>query len=309
MVMFPRPWLTEARARLAPAAVPVAVAMAVEAVNCYYLPVVRDYAVHQTAGHFATLLVAGLPFCLAKADALARWWIACLIMTTAVATFYGLDAFFFQTSGEDNPLNPIRNALDWMLPVSYGLVFGPLAWIVHGARVHGTRAPGSRPPTIAGDGLADDRSTTARSLPVKVFYSYSHKDETLRDKLAVQLAAMKREGLIVGWHDRCIGAGEQWKGQIDKHLDEAGLVLLLISPDFIASDYCHDVEMRRALERYDRGEAHVIPIILRPAQWQTQSFARLQCLPRDGKPITTWPNEDEAFLAVADGIRAAIVTP
>jgi hypothetical protein len=142
--------------------------------------------------------------------------------------------------------------------------------------------------------------------PVELFYSYCHRDEKLRDELDIHLAAMRREGVIVGWHDRMIAAGQEWKGQIDEHLNAAAVILLLVSPHFIESDYCHDVEMRRALERHDAGEARVIPVILRPVDWHQQPFARLQALPKDGKPVTKWPNKDDAFLDVARGIRAAV---
>jgi len=145
-----------------------------------------------------------------------------------------------------------------------------------------------------------------RISPIEVFFSYSHKDEGLREELEVHLAALRREGLIAQWHDRRIGAGEDWKESISEHLDRASLVLLLVSPDFIASDYCYDVEMTRALNRMARGEALVIPVIVRPSDWNAAPFARIQALPRDAKPITRWPDRDEAWLDVARGLRAAV---
>lgn len=141
---------------------------------------------------------------------------------------------------------------------------------------------------------------------VEVFYSYSHKDESLRDELLNHLSALKRQGVIANWHDRKIGAGREWKGEIDEHLDNAQVILLLISSDFLASDYCYDVEMKRAMERHEKGEARVIPVILRPVDWSGTLFAKLQALPRDAKPVTTWSNQDEAFADVARGIRAAV---
>jgi TIR domain len=156
-------------------------------------------------------------------------------------------------------------------------------------------------------GTAGAATTLTRTIDsIALFYSYCHKDEKLREKLESHLAPMKHEGIIAGWHDRRIGAGHEWKGQIDEHLNEASVILLLVSPDFIASAYCRDVEMRRALERHDTGEALVIPIILRPTDWHEQAFAKLQALPKDGKPVTKWSNRDEAFLDVACGIRAAV---
>ena len=148
--------------------------------------------------------------------------------------------------------------------------------------------------------------SSARSPALEVFFSYSHRDETLRDELETHLALLKREGEIDTWHDRRIGAGREWKGEIDARLESADLILLLISPDFIASDYCFDLEMTRALERHAAGDARVIPIILRPTDWQTASFAKLQALPKGGKPITTWSDRDTAFVDVVNGLRAAI---
>jgi hypothetical protein len=142
--------------------------------------------------------------------------------------------------------------------------------------------------------------------PISLFYSYSHEDEVLRDQLAKHLSLLKRQGVIASWHDRMIGAGADWKGAIDKNLDEAYIILLLISPSFLASDYCYDIEMKRAIERHDGGTAIVIPVILRSVDWQGSPFARFQVLPKDGKPVTLWSDRDEAFTDVAKGIRRAV---
>jgi hypothetical protein len=139
--------------------------------------------------------------------------------------------------------------------------------------------------------------------PIEIFYSYSHKDEELRERLETHLKLLQRQGVIKGWHDRLISAGTEWAGQIDHYLESAQIILLLISADFLASDYCYDNEMKRALERHEAGEARVIPIILRPVDWASASFSKLQALPRDGKAVTTWSNQDEAFTQIAQGIR------
>jgi len=128
----------------------------------------------------------------------------------------------------------------------------------------------------------------------------------LRDELAKHLSHLKRQRVISAWHDRMIGAGEEWKGEIDKNLEEAQVILLLISASFMASDYCHDIEMKRAMERHDAGTARVIPVILRSVDWRNSPFARLQVLPKDGKPVTLWSDRDEAFTDVAKGIRQAV---
>jgi len=139
-----------------------------------------------------------------------------------------------------------------------------------------------------------------------LFFSYSHEDEALRDRLEVHLAALKREGAISTWHDRRITAGDVLGQRIDENLESADIILLLVSPDFLASDYCHDVEMQRALARHEEGTARVIPVILRPCDWKHSPFAHLLAAPTDGKPITKWANEDEAFLDVVEQIRAAL---
>ncbi|HYT44947.1 MAG TPA: tetratricopeptide repeat protein [Methylomirabilota bacterium] len=144
--------------------------------------------------------------------------------------------------------------------------------------------------------------------PIEIFFSYSHKDEILREELEKQLSLLQRLKLITGWHDRKIGAGQEWEDEIDTHLNTARIILLLISPDFMASKYCFGVEVTRAMERHEQGEARVIPVILRPVYWQGAPFGKLQALPTDGEPIMSryWHNLDEAFFNVAEGIRKAI---
>lgn len=117
---------------------------------------------------------------------------------------------------------------------------------------------------------------------------------------------MKRQGLISAWHDRKITAGSEIDNAISANLEVATIILLLVSPDFINSDYCFERELKRALERHERGEARVIPVILRPCDWHDLPFGKLLGAPKDGKPITTWPNRDEAFLDVVKAIKAAL---
>lgn len=138
-----------------------------------------------------------------------------------------------------------------------------------------------------------------------VFFSYSHADELLRDQLETQLALLKRQGVIETWHDRRIGAGEDLHNAISSNLEQADIILLLVSPDFLASDYCYEKEMMRALERHDAGEAVVIPVILRPSDWHGAPFGRLMATPKDGRPVTQAPDRDHALLEVAKAIRGA----
>ena len=141
---------------------------------------------------------------------------------------------------------------------------------------------------------------------VELFYSYSHRDEELRDELEKHLIILRRQGVITTWHDRRIGAGNEWKDAIDQHLESAQVILLLISADFLASDYCYDIEMERALERHDAGEALVIPVILRSVYLRGAPFGKLQAVPTDAKPVTSWADRDEAFTNVASGIKDAL---
>ncbi|MBD2560370.1 MULTISPECIES: toll/interleukin-1 receptor domain-containing protein [Nostoc] len=139
--------------------------------------------------------------------------------------------------------------------------------------------------------------------PIEVFYSYSHKDEKLRNELENHLTLLKRQGVITGWHDRKIGAGKEWQNEIDTHLDSSHIILLLISANFIASDYCWDVEVKRAMERHEAQEARVIPVILDFVDWESAPFGRLQALPEGGRAVKKWGNRNAAFLSVAQGIR------
>jgi len=143
------------------------------------------------------------------------------------------------------------------------------------------------------------------STPLDVFISYSHRDEKLRETLGLHLASLQRQGVIKSWHDRKISAGTEWKQAIDENLNSVEIILLLISENFIASDYCYDLEMERAIARHDAGEARVIPIILKPVDWSGAPFGKLQALPKNAKPVTTWSNRGEAFLNIAEGIRQA----
>jgi hypothetical protein len=144
-------------------------------------------------------------------------------------------------------------------------------------------------------------------MPLEIFYSYAHADEALRDELEKHLSQLKRSGLITGWHDRAITAGSEWGTEIDAHARSARIILLLISPDFLASEYAYGIELKLALTRHRQKSATIIPIILRPVDWLEGPIGKIQALPRDGKAITTWPNRDEAFAQVALGIRNVVI--
>ena len=138
-----------------------------------------------------------------------------------------------------------------------------------------------------------------------VFMSYSHTDEELRHELEKHLAGLRRQGVISTWHDRRIGPGEEIHGQISAQLDSAEIILFLVSADFLASDYCYDGEMLRAMERHDEGTARVIPVILRPCDWLGAPFDKLKAVPTDGKPVVKHATLDDGFVEVAQAVREA----
>ena len=145
-------------------------------------------------------------------------------------------------------------------------------------------------------------------MPLEVFISYSHKDKTLRNGLAIHLSNLKNQGIISDWYDGDIVPGTEWEKQIFEHLNAAQIILLLISANFLASPFCYGKEMKQAIERHEHDQARVIPIILRPCDWREAPFGKLQALPTDGMPITDWRSRDKAFLDIAVGIRKAIAT-
>jgi len=138
---------------------------------------------------------------------------------------------------------------------------------------------------------------------VRVAFSYSHKDEELRDRLETHLKLLQRQGVISTWHDRKIMPGDKWAGVIDDNFKRAEMILLLVSVDFLAWDYCYEIEMKAALEREAKREARVVPVILRMCDWASAPFAMLQALPKDGKPVMKWADRDEAWTDVEKGIK------
>lgn len=168
--------------------------------------------------------------------------------------------------------------------------------------------------TIAGNSSLSQNSYPVEnkliSMPsnkaIEVFFSYSQKDKIMRDKLETHLSLLKRQQVITGWHDRKIGAGKEWKDDIDTHINTAQIILLLISANFIASDYCWDVEVKRAMERHEAHEVRVIPIIIDVVDWKSAPFGKLQHLPKGDKPVIMWRPQSNAFSTIADGIRTVV---
>ena len=145
------------------------------------------------------------------------------------------------------------------------------------------------------------------SAPFRVFYSYSHADIKRLEQLRKHLAMLRRDGMITEWYDRDIEAGSEWREEIERELDAADVILLLVSASFLNSDFCFTEEMNRAVERARNGEARLIGVMLSPVDgWESSPFAEFQLVPRDGRPITTWSNKDAAYADAAHGIRTAL---
>ncbi|HKV08552.1 MAG TPA: TIR domain-containing protein [Thermoanaerobaculia bacterium] len=145
------------------------------------------------------------------------------------------------------------------------------------------------------------------SSSVHVFFCYAHEDDDLRRHLDGHLSILKHSKLIRSWYDGEIRPGAEWEEAIHEQLNKSDIVVLLISPSFLASEYCYNVEMKKALSRHEAGEARVIPIILRPVDWEGAPFRKLQMLPKDARPVTKWEDRDEALLNIAQGIRGAVL--
>src|SRR5881275_2287700 len=139
----------------------------------------------------------------------------------------------------------------------------------------------------------------ATSSAVEIFCSYAHEDESWLRKLETHLSLLKRQGLISLWHDRLIVPGTDWAHTIDMHLETASVILLLVSADFFASDYCVGIEMKRALERQEEGSVVVIPILVSEVNWREAPLVHLQVLPTDARPLAIWPDEERALADVA----------
>jgi tetratricopeptide (TPR) repeat protein len=147
---------------------------------------------------------------------------------------------------------------------------------------------------------------TTESKVLKIFYCYARKDKPLRDEMDLHLSALKWQNSIVTWADHEIAPGEDWKKDIDRHLNDADIIFLLVSPNFMGSDYCYGIEMRRALERHEQKQARVVPIILRPVDWEGAPFSKLQVLPTNAQPVTSWPDLDAAFADIVKNLRPMI---
>jgi hypothetical protein len=141
--------------------------------------------------------------------------------------------------------------------------------------------------------------------PLKLFLGYAPEDTNMLKTLKTHLRPLERAGLIEVWDDQDVAPGEEKGKEIERHLSDARIILLLISPDFLGSSNYYDIQMSMAIERYEQGEASVVPILLRPSPWQSTPLRGLQPLPKDGEPISKH-NEDEVFFEVSEGIAEVI---
>jgi hypothetical protein len=152
-----------------------------------------------------------------------------------------------------------------------------------------------------------ESKTTTTVRPVNIFFSYAHRDEEFRIELGRHLSFLWRSGEVDLWHDRMISGGQDWDGEIDRNLHKADIILLLVSADFAASDYCWDVEMQTSLIRHELGEAVVVPVIVRPVEgWHLSPLGQLQAFPIDGKPVSSWDDRDEAYANIVRGLKSVI---
>ncbi len=149
------------------------------------------------------------------------------------------------------------------------------------------------------------RSAASRG-PLKIFYSYAHEDEPILAELRKHLAPLRHEQIVVDWYDRELLPGADWDSEISSRLESADIVIALLSADFVASQYAYGRELRRALELHDRGSLALVPVVVRPCRWERLPVARLQVLPEDAKPITSWGEPDRAYLSVAVGVERAV---
>ena len=142
--------------------------------------------------------------------------------------------------------------------------------------------------------------------PINIFLSYAHEDELLKERLDIHLSPLKRSGMINTWNDREIISGSDWNNVIINELESADIVLLLVSADFLASEYIWKVEVEKAMEKHQNKDGIIIPIFLKPCDWSDASFSIINGLPKDAKPVTKYEDMEEAFYEIARGIKKVI---
>lgn len=142
---------------------------------------------------------------------------------------------------------------------------------------------------------------------MKAFISYSHADERTLERLHKHLAMLQREGTLSTWVDHEILPGANLDDAIRQELDSSDLFLALVSPDYLASNYCYEKEFEYALEKSRDGSIRVVPIIAEPSDWLSSPLRQFMALPKEGKPISEWTNANNAYLDVVTGLRRLLV--
>lgn len=152
--------------------------------------------------------------------------------------------------------------------------------------------------------MPEPQNPEAPETCVEIFCSYSHArpDKALRAAFAKSMSVWVRKKIVRIWHDGRIAAGDNWALHIDEHLNSADIIVLLVSPDFLSSDFCYEKEMGRALESMQNNEALIVPIIVRECSWEETPIAGILALPEKGKPVTLWANRDQAWKNVAESL-------
>ncbi|MGE3709459.1 MAG: toll/interleukin-1 receptor domain-containing protein [Hyphomicrobiaceae bacterium] len=143
-------------------------------------------------------------------------------------------------------------------------------------------------------------------MAVDAFISYSHADEVALGRLHKHLSMLQRDNLLNAWTDHAILAGARFDEAIAETLESSSLFLALVSPDYLSSRYCYDVEFKRALALEKQGKLRIVPIILQPCDWKNSPLSSFLALPKDGKPVSEWTNENNAYLDVVTNLRRII---
>lgn len=143
-------------------------------------------------------------------------------------------------------------------------------------------------------------------MAINAFISYSHADEKALDRLHKHLAMLLRDGILEAWTDHQILAGDKLGDKIDDNLEKSKLFLALLSPDYLASNYCYEKEFLHAQSLASAGKIRIIPVILEPCDWISSPFSEYLAVPKDGKPVSEWANQNNAYLDVVTSLRRVI---
>ncbi len=145
-------------------------------------------------------------------------------------------------------------------------------------------------------------------MALTAFISYSHADERYLDRLHKHMSMLQRDGDIETWTDHRIVPGAKLNDSVMTALKTSDLFIALVSPDYLASNYCYEKEFQEALRRAEAGELHIVAVIVEPCDWLSSPFSQFMALPKDGKPISEWTNANVAYLDVVAGLRKLLAS-